>query len=41
MKLKELVGRIPGKVRIIGNDETEIVSLCSDSRQVTPGALFF
>ena len=41
MKLKELVGRIPGKVRIIGNEETEVASLCSDSRQVTPGALFF
>ena len=41
MKLKALVGRIPGKVRIIGNEETEVASLCSDSRQVTPGALFF
>ena len=41
MKLKTLVGNVPGKVRIIGNEETEILSLCSDSRQVKPGALFF
>lgn len=41
MKLKSLVGRVPGEVRIIGNGETEILSLCSDSRKVAPGALFF
>lgn len=41
MKLKALVGNVPGKVRIIGNEETQILSLCSDSRQVQPGALFF
>ncbi len=41
MKLKTLVGNVPGKIRIIGNEETEILSLCSDSRQVKPGALFF
>lgn len=41
MKLKALVGKMPGKVRMIGNEETEILSLCSDSRQVQPGALFF
>lgn len=41
MKLKALVATIPGKVRIIGNEETEILSLCSDSRQVKQGALFF
>lgn len=41
MKLKALVGNVPGKVRMIGNEETEILSLCSDSRRVEPGALFF
>ena len=41
MKLKALVGNVPGKIRIIGNEDTEILSLCSDSRQVRPGALFF
>lgn len=41
MKLKALVGNVPGKIRIIGNEDTEILSLCSDSRQVKPGALFF
>lgn len=41
MKLKALAGSIPGKVRIIGDEDTEILSLCSDSRQVKPGALFF
>ena len=41
MKLKALVGNVPGMIRIIGNEETEILSLCSDSRQVQPGALFF
>lgn len=42
MKLNALIGKIPGEVRAIGNiDETDVVSLCSDSRQVTQGALFF
>lgn len=41
MKLNTLVGNVPGKIRIIGNEEVEILSLCSDSRQVKPGALFF
>lgn len=41
MKLKALAGKIPGKVRIIGDENTEISSLCLDSRKVTPGSLFF
>ena len=42
MKLNALIRRIPGQVRAIGNiDEVEVLSLCSDSRQVTQGALFF
>jgi len=41
MKLKTLVGKIPGLVSIIGNEDVEILSLCLDSRQVKPGALFF
>ncbi len=42
MKLKALIGRIPGEVRAIGDIEnTEIKALCTDSRKVTEGALFF
>ncbi|HIS85665.1 MAG TPA: UDP-N-acetylmuramoyl-L-alanyl-D-glutamate--2,6-diaminopimelate ligase [Candidatus Faecivicinus avistercoris] len=41
MKLKALAGAIPGEVRIIGNEDTEILALCADSREVSPGALFF
>lgn len=42
MKLNTLIGKVPGKVRTIGNIENvEISSICSDSRKVSPGALFF
>lgn len=41
MKLKALAGAIPGEIRIIGNEDTEILALCADSREVSPGALFF
>ncbi len=41
MLLSELIGRIPGKVEICGNPETEVSCLCSDSRLVRPGAVFF
>ncbi len=40
MKLNDLTGTIPGKVRIIGNQDTEISDLCIDSRKVKPGDLF-
>jgi len=41
MKLKALIGRIPGEVSTKGNTDVEISELCVDSRRVTPGALFF
>lgn len=41
MKLNALAGVVPGEVKITGDAQTEIVSLCTDSRKVTPGALFF
>ena len=40
MKLNELTGTIPGKVRIIGNQDIEIQNICADSRKVQPGDLF-
>ena len=40
MKLNELTGTIPGKVRIIGNQDIEIKNICADSRRVQPGDLF-
>ena len=39
MKLKELIQDIP-VVSVTGNADVEIHAVCSDSRQVTPGALF-
>ena len=42
MKLIALIGRIPGRVETVGDCEaTEIRALCTDSRRVAPGALFF
>ncbi len=41
MKLKALIGRIPGEVSTKGNTDVEISELCVDSRRATPGALFF
>ncbi len=41
MKLNALVKNVPGIIRIIGDEDTEILSLCSDSRKTQPGALFF
>ena len=41
MKLKELAGSLPGSCNIIGDEQVEILSVCSDSRIVRPGALFF
>ena len=40
MKLNELVGTIPGEVRIIGNQDVEIGNVCADSRKVQRGDLF-
>ena len=41
MKLNALAGAVPGEVKLTGDAQTEIASLCVDSRKVTPGALFF
>ncbi len=41
MKLKALIGKIPGKVSTKGNIDVDITELCVDSRRATPGALFF
>ncbi|MBQ3303177.1 MAG: UDP-N-acetylmuramoyl-L-alanyl-D-glutamate--2,6-diaminopimelate ligase [Clostridia bacterium] len=41
MKLKALIGRIPGEVSTKGNADVEISELCVDSKRATPGALFF
>lgn len=40
MKLNDLIGTIPGEVRIIGDQNTEVLNLCIDSRKVAPGDLF-
>ena len=40
MKLNELTGSVPGKVRIIGDQDIEIRNICGDSRKVQPGDLF-
>lgn len=40
MKLNDLTGTIPGKVRIIGDQNTEISNICIDSRKVQAGDLF-
>lgn len=41
MKLTMLVKNMPGPVEIIGYDGDEVTSLCTDSRKVKDGALFF
>ncbi len=41
MKLKTLIGNVPGVVRTTGDMEVEIGQLCVDSRRSAPGALFF
>ena len=40
MKLNDLTGTIPGEVRIIGDQDTDIQDICIDSRKVKPGDLF-
>ena len=40
MKLNDLTGTVPGKVRIIGDQNTDIQDICIDSRKVKPGDLF-
>lgn len=40
MKLNDLTGTIPGKVRIIGDQNTDVLNICIDSRKVAPGDLF-
>ena len=40
MKLNVLTGTVPGKVRIIGDQNTEVLDICIDSRKVKQGDLF-
>ncbi len=40
MKLEMVAENLPGLIRIIGSGETQITSVCDDSRKVKPGALF-
>ena len=40
MKLNVLTGTIPGQVRIVGDQNTEISNICIDSRKVQKGDLF-
>ncbi len=41
MTITHLAQSVPGPVQILGLDNQEITSLCTDSRKVTPGAMFF
>jgi len=41
MLLRDIAKSAPGLLRIIGNDEVFVRAVCSDSRKVVPGALFF
>lgn len=41
MKITKLAAVVPGPVRLVGYERDEINSLCTDSRKVQPGALFF
>lgn len=41
MRLSDMIGRLPCAYELIGNGDTEIKDLCTDSRQVCPGGLFF
>ena len=41
MKLTTLSKSIPGPVRIVGYERNSVTSLCTDSRKVEKGALFF
>ena len=41
MKLTTLAKAVPGPVTIAGYEGNQVTSLCTDSRKVEPGALFF
>ena len=41
MKLMEIANALKDGARIYGNGQVEITALCTDSRRVKPGALFF
>ncbi len=41
MLLSKLAAALPKEVQIIGNSAVDVQSLCTDSRKVEPGALFF
>ncbi|MEF9896299.1 MAG: Mur ligase domain-containing protein, partial [Clostridia bacterium] len=41
MKLTTLAKQVPGPVTITGYERNQVTVLCTDSRKVVPGALFF
>ena len=41
MKLTTLAKAVPGPVTIVGYERNQVTNLCTDSRRVEPGALFF
>ncbi len=41
MKVSELANAVPGGARIVGDGSAQVTELCTDSRKVVPGALFF
>ena len=41
MKIAKLTDRLPMEYRVIGDAETDVCALSSDSRKVAPGCLFF
>lgn len=41
MTLEKLIAGLPGLVRVIGNTQADITSLCMDSRKAAEGSLFF
>ena len=41
MTLEKLIESLPGLVRVIGDTQVDIASLCMDSRKAAEGALFF
>jgi len=40
MTIAQLIGRLPASTRVVGDPERDVAGITSDSRRVTPGALF-
>mgnify|MGYP002309775912 CR=1 FL=1 len=41
MRIQELLKDLPIVYRLIGDENREVQSLCTDSRKIEPGCLFF